>query len=274
MSTRSTVWPPQTSPRDDAGEERESTTRRYLTAVAHRGTPGEDRGEAAPAATFVRELMHPGVVAAHEGAQFKEIVDALVRNRISAVPVIDADRRVVGVVTEADLMARLAGGRLVLPAGHLLSAPGERRAKLRATTARELMTTPPVVTTPYTTVQEAAELCARSRVRRLPVVDEQGVLVGIVTRGDLLRVFLRPDRDIRDDVRRGVLDEAQLFNPNAIDVEVHEGTVTLRGRVGTRLVAEAVTRRAYDVSGVVAVDDSALRYDVDDRVLPTWPTVL
>jgi CBS domain-containing protein len=198
----------------------------------------------------------------------------MVRNHVSVVPVLDAGRRVVGVVSEADLMARLAGGRLVLPTGHLLRGHAERRAKIGATTARELMTAPAVVTTPYTTVQEAAELCARSRVRRLPVVDEDGVLVGIVTRGDLLRVFLRPDRDIREDVRRGVRDEARLFNPNAVDIEVHEGVVTLRGRVGTRLIADALARRAHDVSGVVAVDDTALRYDVDDRVLPTWPTVL
>lgn len=272
MSTQSTIRRSDTVPPRTAAQQN-SDTWRYLTAVAHPATVEQDRREQ-PTPTFVREVMHPGVVAAHENAEFKEIVDALVRNQISAVPVIDADRRVVGVVTEADLMARLAGGRLVLPAGHLLGGHGEKRAKIRAATARELMTAPAVVTTPYTTVQEAAELCARSRVRRMPVVDEKGVLVGIVTRGDLLRVFLRLDRDIRDDVRRGVIDEARLFNPNAIDVEVREGVVTLRGRVGTRLVADAVARRAHDVSGVVAVDDTELRYDVDDRVLPTWPTVL
>ena len=136
-----------------------------------------------PATATVGDVMHPGVVAAHENAAFKQIVDALVRNGISAVPVIDDNRRVVGVVSESDLLARLSDGR---------PAP-------RAATARELMTAPPVVTQRGTPVADAAHLATQAGVRRLPVVDSDGVLVGIVTRADLLKGLLRPDEETTED---------------------------------------------------------------------------
>lgn len=238
--------------------------RRFLsTVVRDEGTATTPRPR--EAAMLVREVMHPGVVAAHEEAAFKEIVDAIIRNRISAVPVIDRQRRVVGVVSESDLLSRLAGGHLVLPAGHLLTSYIESRRKLRGATAGELMTAPAVVTTPETTVEQAAHLCARQRVRRLPVVDGDGVLVGIVTRADLLRVFLRPDRDIRDEVCRGVRQLVPSRDADGVEVEVTEGVVSLHGMVEGRVLADAVAQHAQAVSGVIAVDGSRLQYRLDDR---------
>lgn len=130
----------------------------------------------------VRDVMRTGVVAAHEEAAFDQIVDAIVRNRISAVPVIDHERLVVGVVSESDLLAHLSGEQTTATP-HLPEATREHRV----VTAGELMSAPAVVTTPDTTLEDAARLCAGRQVRRLPVVDARGELVGIVTRADLLR---------------------------------------------------------------------------------------
>jgi CBS-domain-containing membrane protein len=103
---------------------------------------------------LVRDVMVTSVVAAPEQAVFKEIADALIRNRVSAVPVIDADRRVVGLVSEADLLARVSRAHLSLPRSHGLSARREERRKLHAATARELMTSPAVVITPHAAITD------------------------------------------------------------------------------------------------------------------------
>lgn len=236
-------------------------TRRFLSTIV-RDTSRNPRPH--PAAMRVREVMRSGVVAAHEEAAFKEIVDAMIRNGISAVPVIDQRRRVVGMVSESDLLGRLAGVRLALPAGHLISSYVERRHALRGIIARDLMTVPAIVTTAETTVEAAAHLCSRSHVRRLPVVDDDHVLVGIVTRADLLRAFLLPDEEIRDDLRDRL---NRIVSPAdaAVDIGVAEGVVTLSGTVELRTLAAALIRHARAVSGVIAVDGSQLHYRVDDR---------
>lgn len=231
-------------------------TLRYLSAVA--GGEPHPPGAEPPVPRgheLVRDVMATAVVAAHEGAVFKEIVDALIRNGVSAVPVIDADRRVLGVVSESDLLVRVSGTHLTMPRGHRLSGRSEERVKLHASTAHELMTSPAVVTSPTTAIPEAAGHALRSRVRRLPVVDDDGVLVGIVTRSDLLRAFLRPDEQIRTDVRQNVIVGAFILDPEAIDVVVEEGVVTLRGELERKAVAVDLVDAVRGVSGVVDVID-------------------
>jgi CBS domain-containing protein len=237
-------------------------TSRFLSAVVR----DRQRG-AGPqrAAVRVRDVMHPGVVAAHEEAAFKEVVDAIIRNRISAVPVIDQQRRVVGVVSESDLLGRIAGAHMVLPTGDLVHTYATRQRALRGTTARDLMTAPAVVTTPDATVESAAHLSARRHVRRLPVVSEEHVLVGMVTRADLLRVFLRPDEEIGAEVRDEFHRIAPPADEAAVDITVAEGVVTLTGTVERRALAETIARFARSVSGVIAVDGSQLSYPVDRR---------
>jgi CBS domain-containing protein len=170
MTMLSSTWMPELNPDwvQQHAEHRE-TTLRYLREL------GTSTGEASSraATTPVAEVMVRGVVAAREQARFPDIVQALARNHVGAVPVLDERRRVVGVISASDLLAH--------------SHP------MRDATARELMTTPAVVTTPDATVESAARLAAHKRVQRLPVVDADGVLVGIVARADLLRVFLRSD---------------------------------------------------------------------------------
>lgn len=240
-------------------------TRRFLSTVIHDTHNGPRQQSPV---MRVREVMRAGVVAAHEEAAFKEIVDAIVRNRVSAVPVIDHQRRVVGVVSESDLFGRLAGIHLVPQADRLLSRDVGQRRALKGIIARDLMAMPAVVTTPETTVEAAAYLCARRHVRRLPVVNDDQVLVGTVTRADLLRVFLRPDEEIRDEVRNEICAIALSSQPEAVGVEVSEGVVTLCGTVEARTLAAAITRCARSVSGVIAVDGSQLHHRVDDRPYP------
>jgi CBS domain-containing protein len=262
--------PAQSGPVSDTYD----STLRYLSAVVAREArrPGVE-SPVPHGPERVRDVMVTSVVAAREGAVFKEIVDALIRNRVSAVPVIDADRRVLGVVSEADLLARVSKAHLALPRGHRLSAHSEERRKLHAATARELMTSPACVIAPHAAITEAAWHAARSRVRRLPVVDDNGVLVGIVSRSDLLRPFLRPDEEIGDDITQNVIIGAFMLNPNSVFVEVDEGVVTLRGQVERRSVAVELVDNVCSWSGVVDVIDE-LTYKINDALPGTVPAVL
>ena len=213
---------------------------------------------AAKGATRVHEVMVTGVVAAHEDAVFKEIADALVRNGISAVPVVDAQHRVIGVVSGSDLLARASAGRVALPVGPHLASHAEMHEKTIGLTARELMTSPPVVTTPDTDIMDAARHAARARVHRLPVVDPEGVLVGLVAREDLLRPFLRSDAAIRDDIASNVIVAGLLLDEQDVDVVVVEGVVTLRGELDRRAVRDLLVDLVHAVVGVVEVDATML----------------
>ncbi len=249
-------------------------TLRYLSSVSVGESYQQDIEPAvAPGPELVRDVMVTAVVVAHEGALFKEIVDALIRNRVSAVPVIDAQRRVLGVVSEADLLLRVSRAHLAMPRGHHLSGRGEERGKLHAATARELMTSPAVVISPRAGIADAAWQAAHARVRRLPVVTDDGVLVGIVTRSDLLRTFLRDDEQIREDILQNLLIGAFDMDPSRIVVAVDEGVVTLSGKLERSSVAVAIVDAVSGVSGVVDVVD-ALTYAVGDAPLPAAAAVV
>jgi CBS domain-containing protein len=221
----------------------------------------------------VGDVMTTAVVAAHEGAVFKEIVDSLTRNNISGVPVIDVERRVVGVVSASDLLVRLAPGHLELPRGHWLTSHAESRRKLHAATARELMTAPAVHVTADTPIAEAARLATESRVRRLPVVSSEGLLIGIVTKTDLLRAFLRPDGEILRDVVDNVVVGEFAVDPTGLDITVIEGVVTVSGQMERKQLADYLVESIREVGGVVDVVSSALGYHADDSApdLPGMP---
>lgn len=254
-------------------ERYQSALERYLAVVGNSAVThaGQDSGLGRHARDLVRDVMTRGTVAAHEEAVFKEIVDALSRNRISAVPVVDEGRKVIGVVSESDLLTRVVGETGTPPRGHRRTRADTRR-KLQASTAKELMTSPAVTVTEDTTVAEAARIAARARVRRLPVVDRDGVLAGIVTRADLLRVFLRDDSDIRRDVEQLIRYGTEL-DPAAIDVDVEEGVVTLGGDVERKLQAVRLVAGIRAISGVVDVEDG-LHCHIDDTRLPPMRATL
>ena len=153
-------------------------------------------------ASAVQDVMTTDVVAIGESARCKDILTGMRQRRVSACPVLDVAGRVIGVVSEADLLVKEVGPEPFTGPGRSLRASGRRgeRAKAAGVTAAELMSTPPVMISPDASVAEAAKLMYERGVKRLPVVDSDGQLAGIVSRIDLLSVFTRPDGQIRDDV--------------------------------------------------------------------------
>jgi len=186
-----------------------------------------------PNPSLVGEVMTTTVVAVARGASFKEIVRTLAKWKVSGVPVLEEHNRVIGVVTEADLLRTDS-------------------AKARAVTAGELMTAPAVTVRADDSLARAARVMALHRVKRLPVVDAEGRLRGVVSRGDLLKVFLRTDADIAGDVRR-VAAEHFPGTWESVEVRVHEGVVTLGGLVHDTSAVPLVARLVRTVEGVVDV---------------------
>ena len=204
--------------------------------------------------------MTEAVVAAHQGAVFKEIVAALARNKIRAVPVIDDNRKVIGVVSASDLLHRVVAG----PGTRPRSRPAHQSA--HAATAAELMTTPAVTTRPHATIVEAAQRAAHARVRTLPVIDANGTLVGIVSQADLLRVFLRDDEAIRDEIQQ-YASQTMHIEPARLNVDVTDGVVTVSGRLQRQLQVTQLIHRIHAVPGVVDIDNQ-LTARFDDRHFP------
>ena len=254
----------------------QSALERYLSAVARDDEPAAggsdavDRGELYwnIENNLVRDVMTRSVVSVGEDAPFKEIVDALAVHRISAVPVVDASRKVVGIVSESDLLAKVvSGGGRTRPIreGHATRRGARRKAQ--AEIAGELMSAPVVTVHEDVSVVHAARKAALEHVRRLPVVDADGVLVGIATRSDLLRVFLRGDAEIRSHLVDAVLAHQFLLDVSAIEVTVLAGVVTLTGQVERRIVIAPLLDAVRATAGVVGVHDE-LTYRVDDTFQP------
>ncbi|MEV6291428.1 CBS domain-containing protein [Streptomyces sp. NPDC051896] len=217
----------------------------------------------------VGSVMATDVVRASYGTPFKELARLLAHHRISGLPVVDEDEKVIGVISETDLMARQAetpdpyAPKRRFRAVALTRGGRRRAAKAAARTAGQLMTEPPVTVRAEDTIVEAARTMAQRRVERLPVVDEEDRLVGIVTRRDLLQVFLRPDTRIRDEVVEEVLVRALWLPPQSIDVSVVEGVVTLAGQMERKSETEIAVSMTKQIDGVVAVVDN-LTYRLDD----------
>ncbi|MFJ3306703.1 CBS domain-containing protein [Streptomyces sp. NPDC086549] len=221
--------------------------------------------------TKIDALMVADVVTAVHGTPFKEVVRLLGEHRISGLPVIDDDRKVIGVISETDLMLHQtrppeSRGSFAALTHWLNRTVRERAAKSRARTAGGVMSTPAVTVRADATVTEAARLMAEHRIERLPVVDEEDRLVGIVTRGDLLQVFLRSDQEIKQNVQQEVFVNTLWLAPQTIEATVENGVVTLTGRMERRSeipIAVGMTRR---LDGVVDVVDH-LSYRLDDKRL-------
>ncbi|MGC4789332.1 CBS domain-containing protein [Micromonospora sp. DT178] len=215
----------------------------------------------------VGDVMTREVATVGEETPYRKIVDALVRRGISGVPVVDGSRRVLGVVSESDLLHKVE--RAGRPDERRVFEGRRRRTvreKAEALLARDLMTAPAVATWAEATISAAARQMDRESVKRLPVLDDLGRLVGIVTRGDLLRVHLRTDAEIREDVVQEVLRRVLAVRDGLVTVRVRGGEVTLDGRLDRRSAVELAGRLAGQVSGVVRVT-STLAYDVDDTTL-------
>jgi len=200
----------------------------------------------------VKDVMTAEVVVVRRETTFKEIAAVLRRHRVSALPVVDDAGRVVGVVSEADLLAKeaLANPGVMAEALHRQDV-----RKAEGLTAGDLMTHPPVTAAPEDPVEQAARMMHFMRVKRLPVVNSGGELVGIVSRSDVLAVFDRPDEDIRKDIVDTMLRHEFLIDPRLFKVTVQSGVVTMEGCPETTALGRALVRKARHVPGVVAVRD-------------------
>ncbi|MEU6031476.1 CBS domain-containing protein [Streptomyces tauricus] len=201
----------------------------------------------------VSDVMTHAVATVDRKASFKEIVRTMQERKVSALPVVGGKGQVVGVVSEADL----------LPKEEFRDSDPDRYTQLRrlsdlakagAVTAGELMTSPALTTPPDATLAQTARTMARARVKRLPVVDETGALLGIVSRADLLKVFLRDDEEMAEEVRREVV--SYLFPPpsSSVRTEVRNGVVKLSGHIRDTSLVPVAARLARAVEGVVDVE--------------------
>ena len=205
----------------------------------------------------VKDVMTTRVVSVTKDASFRAMAAALREHRVSAFPVVDDDGKVIGVVSEADMLAKEAldsepDGMPGMMAGLLRRREHE---KARGTTAGDLMTSPPVTVKPDDPLERAARLMYTRKVKRLPVVDERGHLVGIIGRADLLSVFDRPDEDIRREILDQVIRHDLHTDPAVFTIEVKNGIVTLEGAAETKEFGHQIVQRVRHVQGVVAVRD-------------------
>jgi CBS domain-containing protein len=208
-------------------------------------------------AATVRDVMTSRVIAVKRSADYKEICCVLRRYRVSACPVINDAGQVVGVVSEADLLYKVADP--ASPSGpiRLRWKLGEE-TKVNAVTAGQLMSSPPVCIAPGAPVGVAARAMQDRRVRRLPVVGPDGTLIGIVSRTDLLSVYERPDADIRDEIIREIIAGEFGLDAAAFEVAVAAGVVTLMGPLDQQDTALELLARVRHGEGVVAVRDRLL----------------
>ncbi len=204
--------------------------------------------------SIVKDVMSAHVMAVRPDAGYKEMAAMLSDQRVSAFPVVDDDNKVIGVVSESDLLVKEA---LEGTVPGVLRGLSQRhvRSQVTALTAADLMTSPAVTIGPDEPVSHAARLMYSKRVKRLPVTSGDGTLVGIVTRSDVLSVYRRPDRAIERDITGDLILDTFCCDPTRFDVTVKDGVVTLRGTPESALTGHDIVEAVRHMEGVVAVRD-------------------
>lgn len=203
----------------------------------------------------VQDVMTKDPLTVRPETTLKEVAEILTRERISGLPVVGEAERVIGVVSERDIIIKERGdfrthkGLLA----RVLSLEPLEELKLDARTAGDAMTAPAVTIGPRRLLTEAAATMLGEGIKRLPVVDDDGNLVGIVTRADLVRAFVRSDEEIAREIREDVLGRTLWISPETVTVEVEDGEVRLAGTVETRADAELIPSFVQRVPGVVNV---------------------
>ena len=216
----------------------------------------------------VRDVMTKLVVVAPLDAGYTDLVRLMHDYRVSALPIVGDDGAIVGIVSEADLLRK---GDHELFEWHLIDGRHRRadRRKAAARTARDLMTAPPIVIEPGATTAEAAHVMRQRNLKHLPVIDARGRVLGMLSRVDLLSVFLRGDEAIREDV----LELVRLagIDAPAVDVEICDGVVQLEGDIAFRSDRDRLVHRTRSVDGVVDIEAGGLDFREDDTVRPVSP---
>jgi CBS-domain-containing membrane protein len=212
----------------------------------------------------VGDVMTSRVHVASPLTPFKLLVRLIEENRISAIPIVDTRGVPVGVVSESDLLLKEWRGELEADAGPLHGWKNRlERAKAGAVLAQDLMTSPAITVAATALITDAARLMHERNVRRLVVVDQRGRIAGIVSRSDLLQVFLRTDEDLREEVVERIIPAILPTEGDNVVVEVRSNVITLSGEVDRRSDSEILTRMSREVDGVVDVVN-LLRFRWDD----------
>lgn len=218
----------------------------------------------------IRDVMTGSVLTVQPDTQLKDVARLLIDSDVSGVPVVDTHGAVLGVVSEADFLVKEQGPQ-ALRHRRLARLLGESEAtrrqlgKIAARTAGEAMTAPAVTVEPSRSIQDAAALMTERRVNRLPVV-ENGRLVGIVTRADLVRAYLRTDEELARTIRQDVLHRVLWLDPATFDVTVRNGEAVVRGNVERRSTARIVEEAIAMVPGIVSLT-ADIGWSFDDRDL-------
>jgi CBS domain-containing protein len=217
----------------------------------------------------VKDVMTTHVVAVRQNATYKEMATMLHKHRISAFPVLDDEDKVIGVVSEADLLTKEAhdGESRGFLEGILRH---KEQGKVTGVIAADLMTGPALVVGPGEPVTNAARLMYSGRVKRLPVVNSDGRLIGIVSRSDVLSVYSKPDEAIKNEIRQQVVLDTFLVDPNRFTITVKDGIVTLEGTPETNATGHEIVDAVRHLEGVVAVRDR-LGYLPDERTASPGP---
>ena len=201
----------------------------------------------------VKDVMTTPVVAVRENASFKEIVSRMRHSRVSAFPVVDREGKVIGVVSEADMLNKEADE--ASPGTFASMLRFQDHEKAAGVTAADLMTSPPATIGPDEAVVDAARLMRDRRIKRLPVTNATGHLIGVISRADVLSVFLRQDETIRHEVVEETVRSAFLVRSQPFGVVVHDGIVTLTGCPENDQAGHDLVERLRRIEGVVTVRD-------------------
>ncbi len=211
----------------------------------------------------VLDLMTTEVVTVTPGMSLKEAARTMTDLGVSGLPVLDDQGRIVGIITEADFLAREAG-RAEPRRRRLLDALFNEPQVAEAENVEQAMTLDPVVIYPEASLTEAARVMVNHGVKRLPVVDAEGKLRGVISRADVVAAFTRPDDVIEDEIREDVIRRILFLEDGAVDVKVADGIVTLRGTVPTKSDARLLEELTRRLDGVVRLD-AGVEFEIDDQ---------
>jgi CBS-domain-containing membrane protein len=215
----------------------------------------------------VRDIMTTDPVRVTGDTGLREAARLMVRHRVSGLPVVDGAGKLVGIVSEGDFIRQEASRERPHGVSLLDALFGEGELEpVGAETVGEVMTRSVVTITPEASIGEAARVMGRRNVKRLPVVDLEGELVGIISRADVVGAFTKPDDIIEDEIREDVIRRLLFLDPEVVTIGVSDGVVTLEGELENRTEAHLLEELSRRIAGVVRVE-SRLGYKVDDRKL-------
>ncbi|UXY25232.1 CBS domain-containing protein [Streptomyces sp. HUAS TT20] len=242
-----------TAAAEHAGAEEQAPARGTAQPTSAAAAPTQEPPPPEPRVPLVRDVMDVPAASMRDDLPYRDIARLLAREQVGALPVVDADDHVVGVVSESDLLAKVAFEASGHRPGHV-GRLRERRmhSKVRGETAADLMTSPAITVLPGATVAEAAWLATLSRLKRLPVTDGAGRLVGVVRRNALLQALIRDDAGIQADVEARIEACCAPGDRAELKVAVHDGIVELTGRMPSATTARLVAE-VEDIADVVEV---------------------